>query len=345
MNISATRFLGLTSAIVATVAVASWVPAEAGSTHANAVTALVTRASQDPASEAPESLPFALEGSTLKAEGDGITVEAPAGNSGTISIGSDGENSLVVTLPEVDVTSADLNSAASAAVYSAAGNYTDVSVQPFADGAQVSTVPNSASAPTEFDYSFQPPAGGRVVLDGQLAMVLDANDEPVGFVGRPWAVDAAGRTIDSHFELNGSLLTQVVEHRVAGVTYPVVADPYLGKSMIKKAVWEWVPRNGSIGAGWTFNVTPTRWARLNAGGYLPGVYGWRELHKKYKKYGLWHNLGGMKDQFICHQQVVALRAPNKPTWNLDEWRKNVSYYSTVRSSCNPPRGGAYAYAR
>lgn len=39
----------------------------------------------------------------------------------------------------------------------------------------------------------------------------------------------------------------------------------------------------------------------------------------------------MRDQYICHQQFAYL----KSSWNLDEWRPDVSYASTVTSLCNP----------
>lgn len=41
------------------------------------------------------------------------------------------------------------------------------------------------------------------------------------------------------------------------------------------------------------------------------------------------------DEYICHQQIVAVRYPNKAAWNLDEWRPNVSYLQTVNARCNP----------
>lgn len=85
-------------------------------------------------------------------------------------------------------------------------------------------------------------------------------------------------------------------------------------------------------------LAPTAWARAFAGAYLAGVYGWRELYDKYKNQGLNTNLGGMRDQWICHQQVVAIQAPRRATRNLDEWRPDVSYAQTVNAYCNP--GGA-----
>jgi len=60
-----------------------------------------------------------------------------------------------------------------------------------------------------------------------------------------------------------------------------------------------------------------------------------ELYSKYKDAGLNTNLQGMRDQYICHVQIVSVRSSRKPTWNLDEWRPNVGYAQTVNSACNP----------
>ena len=62
------------------------------------------------------------------------------------------------------------------------------------------------------------------------------------------------------------------------------------------------------------------------------MWGWDELYSwAAGPYGLNTNLGGMRDQYICHQQFAAY----KYTWNLDEYRKDVSYWDTVKARCNP----------
>lgn len=38
-------------------------------------------------------------------------------------------------------------------------------------------------------------------------------------------------------------------------------------------------------------------------------------------------------QFKCHSQI----ARQKPQWNTESWRANVSYVDTLRAFCNPPR--------
>lgn len=101
-------------------------------------------------------------------------------------------------------------------------------------------------------------------------------------------------------------------HLSGNVRYPVVADPWLGLALVSNATC----KQDNL-CRWTLAVTPTLWARLQAGGYLPGVAGWNELYAKYKNVGrgIKVNLGGMADQYICHQQVVAIRLPTKSTWN------------------------------
>jgi hypothetical protein len=70
---------------------------------------------------------------------------------------------------------------------------------------------------------------------------------------------------------------------------------------------------------------------------MVGLAGWNELYTKYGNVGsgIKFNLTGMKDQYICHQQVVAVVAPNKSSWNLDEYRPSVGYLATVNAQCNP----------
>lgn len=61
----------------------------------------------------------------------------------------------------------------------------------------------------------------EAVADGYL--VLDGTDVR-GAIGLPWAVDARGRNLETHYRLVGTTLTQTV--RVDSETsYPIIADP------------------------------------------------------------------------------------------------------------------------
>ena len=213
---------------------------------------------------------------------------------------------------------------------------TDATVQATDDGFRIHTViHDGAFAPTRYDHQVTIPSGTHLVLIDDLpsehksarpggALILDAQDHLVAGFAPPWAVDAHGGAVPTHYELDGTTLVQVVDHH-AGMAYPVVADPYLGFDLVASA--QWISRPG----GPSLSVTPTGWARANLGSYFVGTLGWNELYSKYSNGGLNTNLGGMSDQYICHQQFAAF----KPRWNLDEWRPDVSYAATVANGCNP----------
>lgn len=297
-----------------------------------------------------EVAPVVLDATTTGFAGasDSVSFEVAEQAAAAVVIADDDSENLSIALPNVGAQAGTTTSDATAVVYSSGTSDTSLAVQAFQEGAQISTVIETASAPTSFTYGVDVPAGGslRDTGDGGIAL-LDGAGVPVGYMAAPWARDATGNTVQTSYLVSGNNVIQTVSHRTPGVSYPVVADPYFFKDLIKSARWEWIKRSpgGAIGAGWTLRVEPTRWARWQIGAqnsYYAGVFGWRELRKKYPN-SLNRNLDSMRDQYICHQQFVIAVRPNAPTWNLDEWRKDVSYLSTVRYQCNPPRGGKYAY--
>ncbi|GAA4534279.1 DUF2599 domain-containing protein [Amycolatopsis samaneae] len=47
------------------------------------------------------------------------------------------------------------------------------------------------------------------------------------------------------------------------------------------------------------------------------------------------NHNNMRDQFLCHYDFARIGAPDKPSWNLEQWRPDVGYARTVLARCNP----------
>lgn len=210
--------------------------------------------------------------------------------------------------------------------------HTNVRMIALDDSARIEIVSLSDAAPTSFSFPVNVPAGGKMsVQDGGNVAIFDGPDPEtanlVGGFSPPYSTDSNGLAIPTHYEVSGRNLIQVIQPP-ANATYPITSDPWLWKDLIKKAQWAWHSE------GWTLMVTPTKWQRV-WNGYLPGKAGWNELYKKYKNRGLNTNLTGMKDQYICHVQIVSIHSPRKATWNLDEWRPNVGYAQTINSSCNP----------
>lgn len=270
----------------------------------------------------------------ITAKGDTLDIAIPSDASGQVTLSRPGDTaktSFSVGLPTNSGNNDAVVASDGTVTYDSHVPSTDVAVQAFDHGVRVQTVLGGADAPHEFTYPVTVPAGGSISVsnDGGV-LVTDADGLPHGGFAAPWAKDSTGADVPTHYEVRGNDVVQVIDHTNAA--YPVVADPWLWIDLISSASWSYHAE------GWTLMVAPTGWARANAGGYAVGAAGWNELYSKYKNRGLNRNLDGMRDQFICHQQIVALRAPRKPTWNLDEWRPNVGYLQTVNSQCNP--GGA-----
>lgn len=189
------------------------------------------------------------------------------------------------------------------------------------------TLPEGARLVAEKDMPESANLPEGATLSGAV-FIVDPEGKVLGGFSSPWAKDTNRASVATHYDIRSGNLVQVIDHRGPGTAYPVVADPYLGFSLISGASWE---HKNSY--GWILKVRPTGWARANTGGYVVGVFGWRELYSKYRNRGLNTNLDGMRDQYICHQPIPL--AAVKPTWNLDEWRPNVSYVRTVSARCNP----------
>jgi Protein of unknown function (DUF2599) len=209
---------------------------------------------------------------------------------------------------------------------------TDALVEDIEGTTRISMIIHSAAAPREFAFPLTVPADATLKLqkDGSVIVLApDASGDSkyVAGVKAPYAFDAAGASVETRFRVSGTTLIQTI-HPTGKAVYPITADPWLGKDLISSASWVWHSE------GWTLQVTPTSWQRF-WNGYWPGSAGWDELYAKYRDRGLNTNLAGMRDQYICYVQIVSVYAPNKPTWNLDEWRPNVGYAQTVNSSCNP----------
>ncbi len=94
-----------------------------------------------------------------------------------------------------------------------------------------------ASEPTQYEYSLSLPEGASLeaISDGSVA-VVGSDGIVIGLFAAPWAKDATGAAVPTHYEIEGTALTQVVQHGSAA--YPVVADPF------------WIPLFGLV-ARWT----------------------------------------------------------------------------------------------
>lgn len=273
---------------------------------------------------------------TLTSTGTDIKVTVPADSSGTVQVAPAGSpaEAIGIGLPGDGGSSAVVASDGTVTYRDSAAS-TDTAVQPLEQSVRLETVVRDGSAPTAYTYPVSLPAGaGMAVQEDGSVLISGADGTSLGAFAAPWAKDANGTDIPTHYEVQGASLVQVIDHTTtAGVAYPVVADPWLWRDLIHSASWTY-----HSGYGWTLKVQPTDWQRF-FNGYAPAVAGWNELYSKYRNHGLNTNLGSMKNQYICHVLIVSWYAPDKSTWDLDEWRPDVGLTDTINHKCNPGPGG------
>ena len=314
-------------------------------------------------------------GSDFEAKLGSATVKIPQNPTGGVAVSRSSSNinsSFTVGISDGKLQAGQL-AADGSVVYS--GDNVGKTVQATQEGVRISTVIKSAEAATEYVHQLKLPDGAKAMRlseyqlsaeDDQNAkaaagavskqdqgattntntnagadpiIIVDKESKLLGMFAEAWAKDASGKEISTSYEIRDGALVQKVDHKQQGVQYPVVADPYFGVDLTKSAEWK------NTEDGWTLYVTPTLWARSEAFKtlvmpdytYKLGLFGWSEIREKYGNVGrgIKTNRVGMRNQWVCHQQFVGIADPKKETWNLDEWRSEVSYKATVRARCNP----------
>lgn len=119
-----------------------------------------------------------------------------------------------------------------------------IALQSVAGGTRALINIDNAQAPERYEF----PMGGDVSSlrenpDGSVA-AYDAAGQLVGGFAAPWARDANGADVPTHFEVDGTTLTQVIPHRSLNVAYGVTADPiWLGlaiRACIKVRCYNWM---------------------------------------------------------------------------------------------------------
>ena len=135
---------------------------------------------------------------------------------------AEGVPDLAVSLPQLEGAASARLSDDGTVVYTSE-DAASLAVQPLADGGtRFLSVLEDHSAPSAYDYVFE---GAQLELldDGSVSVTQDGAE--TARIDAPWALDAEGAAVPTHSEVNGDTLTQVVDHAVAGFSYPITADP------------------------------------------------------------------------------------------------------------------------
>lgn len=243
--------------------------------------------------------------------GEGTEVAIEAGNSPTITLESEIYEPLHVNgglEGGVEVTSDGTS------VYETKQNYSVVPL-PYKDGSiQLINVIADSAAPERYDYDFSSTTPVSITLKDGVAVILDVNGDFIGGVTTPWAYDARGVAVPTHFEIAGSTLIQVVEHSSGSYTYPISADPYLGQKL-----FSWISVDSYSGDS-RVNLQPTDFGRGMPPWVMTGA-GWTEAvgwGGAAPVGSILQSKATMRQQFDCHAFGNAFAG----TWNLERFRPN-----------------------
>jgi hypothetical protein len=172
----------------------------------------------------------AAPGGELTADVAGAQANVPAAGDDAIELTPVGGTAALVSigLPEV-VASAEAVVAADGTVVYAGEDAVDVAVQATSDSLRVQSILRDNSAPTAYEYPIG--AGIAPILndDGSVSLTVAGQSAgpsvELGQFAAPWAFDATGASVGTNYRVVGNTVIQEVDHRVEGITYPVVADP------------------------------------------------------------------------------------------------------------------------
>lgn len=276
----------------------------------------------------PENLDFSpLNNGTEVIEGTETTVELSSEGAKSLMLRSRSEAiSVKLPIPE----SVERSESEGVGTVFADNDFPGATVIGKSDGSvQIATMIDSTEAPSSFQYKIE--SNSRLQLniesDGSVS-IFGQDDNWIGGISAPWAEDASGGSVPTHYTVEGNTLTQHVDVG-PDTKFPVVADPYLGMKLIKKTAW--ARKNNKYSP--TLKVYPTFWGRTASS--IARGYAWKETLAKTKRKG-WPNpnTASMRNQFYCHFDFVRIRAPRKVSWNLDSKLPNRGYAGFIKKGCN-----------
>jgi len=156
------------------------------------------------------------------------------------------------------------------------------------------------------------------------AILYDKNGDVLVGISIPTAKDNNGVPVETHYEIKGTELTQVIQ-TTKDTAYPVAAASESYSSYFKSS--KWIYRSNAQYKR-ALSIEP----KIQACGAIGGNASWPFLKKKHKGSKYWSNTAGMKNQYLCHAIIPQnLKTP----WNIEPKRPYASFLSTCAQGCNP----------
>jgi len=195
----------------------------------------------------------------------------------------------------------------------------DYFVRATAGGVETFAQLRSADSPESLSWRFDLPRGAELRLAGRGGAVIERGGEALARISPPIAWDAGGGDVEASYELAGEVLTMVVEHRRAGVSYPVLADPELTDSDLDANTGGW--QSSSTSGPWEF---PTPGVLLPGGNwtFVSGDYGQWAYTAPGSAYVYNAHFIDVAHDSDGSAMVQGIARPDGQSWEAGFWNKN-----------------------
>lgn len=205
------------------------------------------------------------------------------------------------------------------------------------------TVINSMSSPSRYSYGLTTTQDGTLEEQGDGSVFIKNPDGTLaGGTAGPWARDASGESVSTHYEVDGSSLTQVVGLEAPGIAFPVVADPTVSCVLL---AGEWKNRTGGYshkdGVQWSTHLST--WGKGVSYGPIPLASGLGsavgQATLQSQGWNEWVNGPGststvVEQQCRCHVAFGYAGWAAGPWWDSETARKSHSNWLTEPKNWN-----------
>lgn len=198
---------------------------------------------QEPANElvngsVTQAIEQAVNEQGVAPSADNPDLVMPEDASEPLSLSSDDESgpTIDIELPAVG----ESTTAGDSTIYEGEQADTSVVVQPLANGLRAFIHIDNAQAAEVFDFPLSGDVAELQLNDDGGFSAYTANGELIAIGDAPWARDANGAEVPTHYEINGTTLTQVVDHHGGDWAYGITADP---------SFWWWTANIAKCTAG------------------------------------------------------------------------------------------------
>ena len=201
----------------------------------SAGSAAAEESSSDAASSLLETFDEAVAEENAPDSALNADLEVPGDSNSPVSLDA-GDDDIEMSLP----AQGEATVVEDTTMFDGVGDDSSVALQSTAGGFRALVHIESPEAPERFDFNFSGAVDRLEGDDSGGVVAYSADEQAIALINAPWARDANGKSVSTHFEITGTTLTQVVQHRGGDWAYGITADPSLWKIAKCVAAIAWV---------------------------------------------------------------------------------------------------------